>query len=141
MNKYLRVLIGILLLNLIISACGLSPSGDQGQPTFVAVAPVNTTASVEAVPSPTATLDAEELSTAPAESPPVDSTPADIPTEAALSFPYPTSFPDPAKYEWQLITDGLSRPVGLTNAGDGSGRLFALEQEGVIRIVQDYELL
>ena len=141
MNKYLRVLIGILLLNLVISACGLSPSGDQGQPTFAAVAPVNTTASVEAVPSPTATLEAEELSTAPAESSPVDSTPADIPTEAALSFPYPTSFPDPAKYEWQLITDGLSRPVGVTNAGDGSGRLFVLEQEGLIRIVQDYELL
>jgi len=140
-NKYLRVLIGILLLNLGISACGLSRSGNQGQPTFVAVTPAGTIANVEAVPSLTATLEGEVLSTAPAESPPADPTSADIPTEAALSFPYPTSFPDPAKYEWQLLTGGLSRPVGLTNAGDGSGRLFILEQEGLIRIVKDHELL
>ena len=141
MNKYLRVLIGILLLNLVISACGQSRSGDQGQPTFVAVAPASTTTSLETVPSQTVTREAEALSTAPVESPPADSTPADIPTEAPLSFPYPTSFPDPAKYDWQMLTGGLNRPVGLTNAGDGSGRLFVLEQEGLIRIVQDQELL
>ena len=32
---------------------------------------------------------------------------------------------------------GLSEPVQLTHAGDGSGRLFVLEQEGRIRIVRD----
>ena len=141
MNKYLRVLIGLLLLNIVISACGLIPSGDQEQPTFVAVAPASTIASIEAVPSPAATHEAEALSTAPVESPQVDSTPADIPTEEPLSFRYPTSFPDPAKYDWQMLTGGLNRPVGFTNAGDGSGWLFVLEQEGLIRIVQDQELL
>ena len=32
---------------------------------------------------------------------------------------------------------GLLNPVQLTHAGDGSGRLFVLEQEGRIRIVRD----
>jgi glucose/arabinose dehydrogenase len=32
---------------------------------------------------------------------------------------------------------GLSKPLGLTNAGDGSGRLFVVEQGGLIRIIAD----
>src|SRR3972149_2815938 len=35
----------------------------------------------------------------------------------------------------------LAPPVHLTHAGDGSGRLFVVEQEGVIRIVRDGRLL
>ncbi len=35
------------------------------------------------------------------------------------------------------VTDGLSHPVQITHAGDGSGRLFTVEQEGRIRIVED----
>ena len=33
-----------------------------------------------------------------------------------------------------IITSGLSDPIGITNAGDGTGRLFILEQQGRIRI-------
>jgi len=36
--------------------------------------------------------------------------------------------------ELELLTSGLANPVGITNAGDGSNRLFIVEQEGVIRI-------
>jgi len=32
------------------------------------------------------------------------------------------------------LTAALTNPVGLGNAGDGSGRLFIVEQEGIIRI-------
>ncbi len=35
-----------------------------------------------------------------------------------------------------FITSGLSRPLFMTNAGDGSGRLFILQQNGIIRVVQ-----
>lgn len=35
----------------------------------------------------------------------------------------------------QLVADGLARPVGLENAGDGSGRLFVVEQDGRIIVV------
>jgi glucose/arabinose dehydrogenase len=41
----------------------------------------------------------------------------------------------------QPVASGLERPVGIANAGDGSGRLFILEQVGRIRIVRDGELL
>jgi glucose/arabinose dehydrogenase len=53
----------------------------------------------------------------------------------------PTQFPNPDTYEWQLILSGLARPIGLTNAGDGSGRLFVIEQSGVIRVIRDNDLL
>ncbi len=33
------------------------------------------------------------------------------------------------------VAEGLSSPLGLTGAGDGSGRLFVIEQTGAIRIV------
>jgi glucose/arabinose dehydrogenase len=71
-------------------------------------------------------------------------TPAVIPTDTPT--PEPTAipqagFPDPAGYTWNLIVDGFSRPLLATNAGDGSGRIFVLEQGGVIRIVQGGAIL
>ena len=40
-----------------------------------------------------------------------------------------------------LVAGGLERPLYLTHAGDGTGRLFILEQPGRIRIVRDGQLL
>ena len=37
----------------------------------------------------------------------------------------------------ELVVDGLERPVFVGHAGDGSGRLFVLEQPGRIRIVAE----
>jgi glucose/arabinose dehydrogenase len=37
----------------------------------------------------------------------------------------------------QRVTGGLDTPVGIANAGDGSGRLFIVEKGGRIRVVQD----
>lgn len=42
--------------------------------------------------------------------------------------------------ELQPVASGLSGPLGVTHAGDGSGRLFVLEQGGVVRIIRDGEL-
>jgi glucose/arabinose dehydrogenase len=39
------------------------------------------------------------------------------------------------------IVDGLTSPVFVTHAGDGSGRLFVVEKGGVIRIVKNGQLL
>ena len=36
----------------------------------------------------------------------------------------------------ELVTDGLVDPVGITNAGDGSGRLFVNERGGRIMVVE-----
>ena len=41
------------------------------------------------------------------------------------------------RFGLRKIADGLKLPVHVTHAGDGSGRLFAVEQEGRIRIVRN----
>ncbi|WP_027481779.1 PQQ-dependent sugar dehydrogenase [Deinococcus pimensis] len=38
------------------------------------------------------------------------------------------------------VVTGLERPVTVTNAGDGSGRLFVVEQGGRVRVVKDGRL-
>lgn len=40
-----------------------------------------------------------------------------------------------------LVADGLTSPVSATHAGDGSGRLFVVDQAGLIRIIDDGQLL
>lgn len=50
-------------------------------------------------------------------------------------------FPDPFNYSWILVVEGLNKPLALTHAGDGSGRLFILEQPGLVRVVQGGALL
>ncbi len=38
------------------------------------------------------------------------------------------------------VTGGLSSPVGVTNAGDGSGRLFVVQQGGRVRVIKNRQL-
>jgi len=45
------------------------------------------------------------------------------------------------KFRLVKIADSLLSPVGIVNAGDGSGRLFILEQPGIIRVIQNGKLL
>ena len=51
-----------------------------------------------------------------------------------------TRFPDAARFEWAPLASGLYHPTDIQNAGDQSGRLFILEQNGRIRILQDGQL-
>jgi glucose/arabinose dehydrogenase len=46
-------------------------------------------------------------------------------------------WPDPARYEWVQVDGRFDNPLYLTHAGDGTGRLFVVEQAGFIWIVQD----
>ena len=50
-------------------------------------------------------------------------------------------FPDPSKYTWQPVIDGLNKPLAMIPSGDGSGRLFILEQPGRIILFNGSELL
>jgi glucose/arabinose dehydrogenase len=52
-----------------------------------------------------------------------------------------TAFPDAKAFAWGLLLDGLDRPVAIADPGDSSGRLFVVEQPGVIRIYQGGKLL
>ncbi len=42
---------------------------------------------------------------------------------------------------WTNPITGLTQPVHLTHAGDGSGRLFVVEKPGRIRVIRDGDLL
>src|SRR6185295_5900822 len=50
---------------------------------------------------------------------------------------------EPSPYTLYLkeIATELEAPIGLTNANDGSGRLFVIEQAGQIRIIKNGLLL
>jgi glucose/arabinose dehydrogenase len=47
----------------------------------------------------------------------------------------------PVDYQLVEVASGLSRPLLLAHAGDGSGRLFVLEQSGTIQVIADDVLL
>ena len=48
---------------------------------------------------------------------------------------------EPANLSFQEVTGGLTNPVFITNAGDGSGRIFVVERAGTIRIIKNGNLL
>lgn len=55
-----------------------------------------------------------------------------------LAFPaFAQEQPDPASITLTLVANGYTRPLLVTNAGDGSNRLFVVEQTGVIWIIED----
>jgi len=49
--------------------------------------------------------------------------------------------PDAVKLQVKTLVDKLDRPVFVTHAGDGSGRLFIVEKPGAIRIYRAGKLL
>lgn len=54
-------------------------------------------------------------------------------TPGSTNPPLPTG-PDHLRLE--LVAEGLSDPISIANAGDGSGRLFVNERAGVIRVIE-----
>lgn len=106
----------VLLLTLIVMACG-----GLSTPLPATLLPAPDTGTLPS--SPTETV------VAPLTLPPADA-PANV-----------LAFPDSNAYQWEQIAGGLSRPLDVQNAGDGSGRLFILEKPGRIRIFQNGQLL
>jgi glucose/arabinose dehydrogenase len=140
-RKFLIYIIGIVLLGVFVSGCGLIGTESEVPATFDAVEPTNPTATAEKVSTSTATPAPVDDSATPTAAPTDAVEPAPDPTEAPPQNNSPVTFPDATGYEWQLLTGDLNSPVGLAHAGDGSGRLFVIEQAGVIRVVQERVLL
>jgi glucose/arabinose dehydrogenase len=49
----------------------------------------------------------------------------------------PAASPGSATVDLRKVAGGFDQPVFVTGAGDGSGRLFVVEQAGTIRVVRD----
>lgn len=117
-----QLFIGIFALSLTLSACQ-PPSGDSPNS-----------------PQPTLPLPAVLTATIPPSPPPSAEAGVNNPT-AAPPAPNPGHIPDAAAYTWAQVVSGITAPTDIKNAGDGSGRLFILEQPGRIRILKDGQLL
>ena len=48
---------------------------------------------------------------------------------------------DNIQIDLEVVAEGLTAPVFLTHSGDGSGRLFVVDQVGQIRVIKDNNLL
>lgn len=52
-----------------------------------------------------------------------------------------TEFPNPENYQWVEVISGFSKPLGMTSFYNGSLILYVLEQNGVIRVLENDSLL
>jgi glucose/arabinose dehydrogenase len=121
----------------LLAACA-SSAGNSSAPSN----PTATSAVVNTPIQPTVTLAQPAMDATPTDGAtlePVAPAPTPTPREDALKPA--ASLPDPAGFEWRVVASGLEKPNGLGYANDGSGRLFVLEQRGVIRVAQDDRLL
>jgi glucose/arabinose dehydrogenase len=57
-----------------------------------------------------------------------------VPSTSAPVAEVSTSIPQIA---YELVAEGFEKPLYLTHAGDGSGRLFVVEQAGVVKLLQN----
>lgn len=97
--------------------------------TLTATPILTPTVSVTPTPSATGTLTATL-------------TPSPTATATTTLTPTATATPRATPWQWPQLAmtpyiSGLSGPVHITHAGDGSGRLFVVEQAGRVRIIQD----
>lgn len=159
MNRYYYPFV-LLLSLLFTTSCSSLGSGSQDQdsaptmlPTFSPATPVPTgSPEFPPSPSPTSVIETpddetpvtptvEPASPTPQPSSPTPAPPAtSTPTQTAAPL-FVDQFPASEGYHWVQIASGFNRPVGLENAGDGSDRLFVLEQPGIIRLVKDGQLV
>jgi glucose/arabinose dehydrogenase len=113
----------------VLAGCATPPEPQQVEaafPTGERVSPVAQPPTAQ--PEPTAT----------AVPPAIEASPA--PVSATVSLPIATAAPrDLAALSVSAVpvADGFASPTQLTAAGDGSGRLFVVEQTGTIRLLID----
>ena len=132
----MKKLFFVWLIMMILAAC---QSADDGIEVTPPIAPV--TDAVGQVTVPVAPTTAPDTPTAVPNTP--TSQPTDQPTATPTITPTPTNTPIPEAPVTSInlvpVANGFVKPVYLTHAGDD--RLFVVEQDGTIRIVQNGAIL
>jgi glucose/arabinose dehydrogenase len=133
-----------------LTGCGLIPDLGSSEPAITPLPTFSPSSPTTPAPPLTPTQAAQPLPTetdlpVPVQeetlSPEASPSPVDPATSPAPFPESPSTLPDPNDYEWHAMVDGLTAPIGFEDALDGSGRLFVIEQAGVIRIIQDGNIL
>ncbi len=141
MNRLIGVLGSVIMV--LIAGCTMAtptpiPSKTPTQSIFIRVPTPSAYKAPTTKPTlvPTEVISGTVIVSTPTETPTSTPTPTPTPTPVTVS-----ELPNPAGYSWQEVVSGLDQPEGLVNAGDGSGRLFIVEQAGLIRILKDGAIL
>lgn len=116
---------------LFITACGAGETQPPAAPAASSTAPAAAQSAAAETPSPAADLQPEQPSPTAGSAPVQQPAPADT----------VSSFPDPDGFTWAPVVSGLVNPVDLASPPAGPGRLFIIELPGLIRIVENGELL
>ncbi len=115
------------LVALSLGACS-SPTGSPGP---------SSSASVAGSASPTGSVGSP--GTSQGASPSTAASPTAVPTAIPTATPALTPVPTPSvsgpDLAVQLIVSGLSSPIGVTHAGDGTDRLFVVQRAGQVRVI------
>ncbi|MEP7357289.1 MAG: PQQ-dependent sugar dehydrogenase [Anaerolineales bacterium] len=122
---------GLVMVTL-LSACAAPSSTATSAPAATATIVVATEETIKIATSQPAATDTEAVP------------PTQAPTETEAPVPTASAEPGvfaPDDYTFEKVADGLDLPLLVTNAGDGSGRLFIVEQSGPIRIMQGGQVL
>lgn len=119
----------IMLAGLALAACTTSISNPATAVIPTALPTLTAAASEPAIPaSPEASASLVAESTA-----------ASLPAQTAPATV--TSLPDPSGFDWVEVASGLRRPTAMADPHDGSGRLLVLEQIGIIRFLENGQVL
>lgn len=139
--KQIQKLAQMLLLAIFLMGCaGIGANQEPGLPASGGVTPqvvVRPTSTAAVVPETEVVLPSPEAT---GETVAPTQTAEPLPT-ATLAPQFAASLPDPAGYEWRVVVDGLSSPVGAAAPLDGSGQIYILEKVGRIRVVLGGQIL
>jgi len=125
MNRKI-LLLSLITIALILSACTTSESTFTPQ----VIEKVTLVDDVELTPEPTETEELIETN----EPPQV------IETEAEIVLSDAKEFPNPENYQWVEIVSGFSRPLGMTSFLNENLMIYVLEQDGIIRVLENNTL-
>ena len=125
---------------LILGGCRPSQdsSGTMAGNVMTTVTGTNTPVGVMQTVVATDTPSFHEVPASPSRTPTKEAPSGELTTLSAQVTPV---IPGRDDYALEMVSGGFEQPVYLTNASDGSGRLFVVEQGGAIRIIQDGSIL
>jgi glucose/arabinose dehydrogenase len=149
--RALLVLIVVIFAAFLLSGCAASSGQETTTPGTTEAAPIAAATSSDIPNTPAAQTAAPEATAPPSEAstaaptvgvePQTPAATADASGNPNAGADSVTSIPDPAGYQWSAVASGFTRPVDIADPGDGSGRLFVLEQIGVIRVIENGVML